>query len=224
MGIHGGVEQAVTPHGGEEAVTRLDEIPGVGCLNVAEVGLDRTRFPTPAQQVSWAGSPPGASESAGRKKTAALVMGTDTLPGWRAAVAAGRTKIPSASGTGGSPASVARKGAIAGRKVHPGDNPGAAQQPRRSGLSTLTRLLRIRVNRIRSTKNHVRVLQPWVTTSSWNQPTEAKPRLTGTSAQRPARGPRHRGTLIFGFVGSLPASAPTLWNYEEFAARQVPGP
>jgi transposase len=54
------------------AVARLDEIPGVGPTAaqaiLAEVGLDMTRFPTPAHLASWARFAPGVSESAGRKK------------------------------------------------------------------------------------------------------------------------------------------------------------
>jgi transposase len=54
------------------AVTRLDAIPGVGVtaaqVILAEVGLDMTRFPTPAHLASWARFAPGVSESAGRKK------------------------------------------------------------------------------------------------------------------------------------------------------------
>jgi transposase len=54
------------------AVARLDEIPGVGATAaqaiLAEVGLDMTRFPTPAHLTSWARFAPGVSESAGRKK------------------------------------------------------------------------------------------------------------------------------------------------------------
>lgn len=54
------------------AVARLDEIPGIGhtaaCVIVAEIGLDMTRFPTPAHLASWAKFSPGVKESAGRKK------------------------------------------------------------------------------------------------------------------------------------------------------------
>jgi transposase len=54
------------------AVARLDEIPGVGLTAaqtiIAEVGLDMTRFPTPAHLASWARFAPGVSESAGRTK------------------------------------------------------------------------------------------------------------------------------------------------------------
>jgi transposase len=55
-----------------QAVARLDEIPGVGPTAaqaiLAEVGIDMTRFPTPAHLTSWARFAPGVSESAGRKK------------------------------------------------------------------------------------------------------------------------------------------------------------
>jgi transposase len=54
------------------AVARLDEIPGVGAtaaaVIIAEIGLDMTRFPTPAHLSSWARFAPGVKESAGRKK------------------------------------------------------------------------------------------------------------------------------------------------------------
>ena len=54
------------------AVARLDEIPGVGAtaaaVIIAEVGVDMTRFPTPAHLCSWARFAPGIKESAGRKK------------------------------------------------------------------------------------------------------------------------------------------------------------
>jgi transposase len=55
-----------------QAVARLDEIPGVGVTAaqtiIAEIGLDMSRFPTPAHLASWARFAPGVSESAGRKK------------------------------------------------------------------------------------------------------------------------------------------------------------
>ena len=64
------IEEQIAPFA--DAVRRLDEIPGVGLtaaqVIIAEVGLDMTRFPTPAHLASWARFAPGVSESAGRKK------------------------------------------------------------------------------------------------------------------------------------------------------------
>ncbi len=55
-----------------DAVARLDEIPGIGATGaaaiIAEIGLDMTRFPTPAHLASWAKFAPGVKESAGRAK------------------------------------------------------------------------------------------------------------------------------------------------------------
>ena len=54
------------------AVARLDEIPGIGLTTayaiIAEIGVDMTRFPTPAHLTSWARFAPGVKESAGRTK------------------------------------------------------------------------------------------------------------------------------------------------------------
>jgi transposase len=54
------------------AAARLDEIPGIGpvaaAIIIAEVGLDMSRFPTPAHLASWAKFAPGVKESAGKKK------------------------------------------------------------------------------------------------------------------------------------------------------------
>jgi transposase len=55
------IEELVTPFG--SAVERLDEIPGVGRtaahIILAEIGLDMSRFPTPAHLCSWARFAPG---------------------------------------------------------------------------------------------------------------------------------------------------------------------
>jgi transposase len=54
------------------AVRRLDEIPGIGhtaaCVIIAEIGMDMSRFPTPAHLTSWARFAPSVKESAGRSK------------------------------------------------------------------------------------------------------------------------------------------------------------
>ncbi|GAA4398800.1 IS110 family transposase [Fodinibacter luteus] len=80
------------------AVARLDEIPGIGVTAaqtiIAEVGLDMTRFPTPAHLTSWAKFAPGIKESAGRKKgNGATGHGNHYLARvlGEAAVSAGRT-------------------------------------------------------------------------------------------------------------------------------------
>ena len=91
------IDEQIAPFA--KAVTRLDEIPGIGVtaaqVIIAEVGLDMTRFPTADHLASWARFAPGISESAGRKKG-----GSGTGKGNRylaralgeAAVGAGRTK------------------------------------------------------------------------------------------------------------------------------------
>jgi transposase len=65
------VEERLRPF--EDALNRLDTIPGVGRrtaeIIVAEIGLDMTRFPTAAHLASWAGMCPGNNESAGKRKS-----------------------------------------------------------------------------------------------------------------------------------------------------------
>ena len=55
-----------------DAVARLDEIPGIGpdsaAVIIAEIGLDMSRFPTPAHLASWARFAPGINSSAGKAK------------------------------------------------------------------------------------------------------------------------------------------------------------
>jgi transposase len=57
----------------EEAVERLDTIPGLGRYlaeaRLAEIGTDRGRFPTAAHLASWAGMCPGHDESAGKRRS-----------------------------------------------------------------------------------------------------------------------------------------------------------
>ena len=59
---------------------RLDQIPGIGptaaAVIIAEIGLDMTRFPTPAHLASWAKFAPGINSSAGKTKDVHL----DTKP------------------------------------------------------------------------------------------------------------------------------------------------
>jgi transposase len=91
------IEELLAPYA--PAVARLDAIPGIGrtaaAVLIAEVGVDMTRFPTPAHLSSWARLAPGVKESAGKKKGAgstghgnrylARILG-------EAAVSAGRTQ------------------------------------------------------------------------------------------------------------------------------------
>jgi len=55
-----------------DAAARLDEIPGIGptaaAIILAEIGIDMTRFPTPAHLSSWARFAPGINSSAGKTK------------------------------------------------------------------------------------------------------------------------------------------------------------
>jgi transposase len=64
------IEEQIAPFA--EVAARLDEIAGVGVYAaqtiIAEVGLDMSRFPTPAHLASWARFAPGVKESAGRSK------------------------------------------------------------------------------------------------------------------------------------------------------------
>jgi len=90
------IEAEIAPFA--DAVARLDEIPGVGPtaarVIIAEVGLDMSRFPTPAHLTSWARFAPGVKESAGRTKgTGATGHGNRYLASvlGEAAISAGRT-------------------------------------------------------------------------------------------------------------------------------------
>ncbi len=60
-------------HSFEEAIERVDEIPGIGRRVaeqvLAETGLNMERFPTDAHITSWAGVAPGNNESAGKRKS-----------------------------------------------------------------------------------------------------------------------------------------------------------
>jgi transposase len=82
----------------EEAIARLDTIPGVGRavaeLLVAEIGTDLTRFPTAKHLASWAGLCPGNHESAGKRRSGKTRKGSPWLRAClvQAAHAAARTK------------------------------------------------------------------------------------------------------------------------------------
>lgn len=63
------VEERTRPF--EEAIERIDEIPGMGRRGaeqvLAEIGTDMNRFPTSRHLASWAGMCPGNNESAGKR-------------------------------------------------------------------------------------------------------------------------------------------------------------
>jgi transposase len=91
-------ELAERVHPDEDAITRLDTIPGVGRTVaetlVAEIGVDLTRFPSAKHLASWAGLCPGNHESAGKRRGGAIRKGSPWLRAClvQAAHAAARTK------------------------------------------------------------------------------------------------------------------------------------
>jgi transposase len=77
------IEAAIAPFA--SVVSRLDEIPGVGVTAaqelIAEIGVDASRFPTPAHLVSWAKFAPIDKNSAGRKRGGSTGKGNPWLGG-----------------------------------------------------------------------------------------------------------------------------------------------
>jgi transposase len=67
----------------EEAVERLDTIPGIGRYMaealLAEIGTDMSRFPTAGHLASWAGMCPGNHESAGKRRSGKTRKGSPWL-------------------------------------------------------------------------------------------------------------------------------------------------
>lgn len=67
----------------EEAIQRVDTIPGVGRRTaeelLAEIGPDMSRFPTVAHLASWARICPGNNESAGKRKSSHIGQGNRWL-------------------------------------------------------------------------------------------------------------------------------------------------
>jgi transposase len=92
------IERRLAPFDQDEAVRRLDGIPGVGVevaqVIVAELGVDMSRFPSAAHAASWAGLAPGKQESAGKNYSAKVPAGNRHLKTAlvQAAHAAGRSK------------------------------------------------------------------------------------------------------------------------------------
>ncbi len=82
----------------QEALTRVDAIPGVGQRTaetlLAEIGTDMTRFPSARHLASWAGLCPGNNESAGKRLSGRTRKGSPWVRAAlvEAAQAAGHTK------------------------------------------------------------------------------------------------------------------------------------
>jgi transposase len=112
--VEGKIEELTSPFA--DAVERLDAIPGVGPLAartiIAEVGLDMSRFPTPAHLATWARSPPGStSQQASPRPTGPPAMATATWPGCSARPRSARPRPgpSSANATDASPDDEARR-------------------------------------------------------------------------------------------------------------------
>lgn len=75
------MEEVLLPF--EDAVTRLQTIPGIGPTAaqtiIAEIGLDMTRFRTAGHLRSWAGLCPRMDESAGKKRSRKIRRGNPWL-------------------------------------------------------------------------------------------------------------------------------------------------
>jgi len=82
----------------EDALTRLQTIPGVGRrgaeILLAEIGTDLSRFPTAGHLAAWGGMAPGNHESAGKRRSGKPRRGSPYLRALlvEAGQAAGRTK------------------------------------------------------------------------------------------------------------------------------------
>jgi transposase len=88
------IEAAIAPF--TPAVTRLDEIAGVGVVTaqeiIGEIGVDMSRFHTPAHLVSWAKFAPMDKNSAGKKKGGSTGKGNPWLGGTLGEVVAGASR------------------------------------------------------------------------------------------------------------------------------------
>jgi len=91
-------EIAARVHPDEDAIVRLDTIPGVGRAvaeaMVAEIGVDLDRFPSAQHLASWAGLCPGNHERGGKRRSGSTRKGSPWLRTClvQAAHAAARTK------------------------------------------------------------------------------------------------------------------------------------
>jgi transposase len=90
------IEAVIAPFAAQ--VAQLDEITGIGAATarelIAEIGVDMSRFPTPAHLVSWAKFAPIAKTSAGKGRAGTTGKGNPWLAGalGEAVTAAARTR------------------------------------------------------------------------------------------------------------------------------------
>ncbi|HLQ16020.1 MAG TPA: IS110 family transposase [Candidatus Eisenbacteria bacterium] len=79
--INGEVEERMRPF--QPALDLIDQIPGIAQHGaeqiIAEIGIDMSRFPTPAHFASWARVCPGTNESAGKRRQAGTGDGNPWL-------------------------------------------------------------------------------------------------------------------------------------------------
>lgn len=92
------IAQLLIPFDKDQALERLDDIPGVNRLTVevllAELGVDMSQFPNSRHAASWAGLAPGNNQSAGKNQSGKTRKGNKALKATlvQAAHAAGRSK------------------------------------------------------------------------------------------------------------------------------------
>jgi transposase len=89
--VNAAIEEAMVPF--RSAAQRLDEITGIGIRSaqelIAEIGVDMTRFPTPAHLVSWAKFAPIVHQSAATTRAGSTGKGNPWLAGTLGEVVAG---------------------------------------------------------------------------------------------------------------------------------------
>jgi len=116
---------------------RLDEIPGIGptaaAVIIAEIGVDMTRFPTPAHLSSWAKFAPGVKGVGRAQEGQRRHRARQPLPG----KGPGRTVPPDR------PRARQETSHRRGRPIHPGHRLAPAGRRQRPVTRRRTRLLRL---------------------------------------------------------------------------------
>jgi transposase len=92
--VNAAIEEAMAPF--RTPAQRLDEITGIGIRSaqelIAEIGVDMTRFPTPAHLVSWAKFAPIVHQSAALTRAGSTGKGNPWLAGTLGEVVAGLSR------------------------------------------------------------------------------------------------------------------------------------